>query len=139
MFLAKSNPAVGEAVRKLCGARENEKYLMAESIAREGTSNDIYCSLVFGRFEIQPPDGGGPYRSAGRTLMPPHLEKMLCDAYIEKTRDEIALLKGVVKGAREVGERASAAIEEREFLEVKGRQVKDLRSMGLAISMPAED
>jgi hypothetical protein len=130
-FLQKSNPALGNQVRRLCGASEKEKYVMAETIAREGTSNDIYCALVFGRFEDYAPTGG-PYRSAANRFMPLEVEDLLCTAYIEKTKVEIALLKGFVCGARESGERAAAAIEELEYGEAKTRQIAYLRSRGVS-------
>lgn len=121
------NPAIREEVRKFPGSPDRLRD--AAKIAREGTSNDIFCALVFGRFRDMPP-GSGPYRSAA-PAGEHETQELLARAYAATARNELALLRGLVDGAATLGEKVSAALEEQEAWEVKANQIRILRSHGI--------
>jgi hypothetical protein len=133
-FISRNNSALSEDIRRFCGSREKDKLEVALRIAKEGTSDDIFCALVFGRFDDQPPHEG-PYRTSAKRFLDPQIEDILVSAYCDKIGLEIDILRGFAAGAKEAGERAAASREEKEFMEVKASQMRLLRSSGVPVGL----
>lgn len=129
MRVLKSNPGIQEEVRRFCGTPDREKEMLAARIARDGTSNDIFCALVFGRFE-DTPRGDGPYRSPGNPGAS-SAQETLARAFVEKARNELLLHRRLAGSPVGLGERIAACLEEQEAWEAKANQLRMLRSHGI--------